>query len=180
MKRDRGPWIRTFTGRKFYLFDPRYTDIAIEDIAHSLAHTSRFGGHLPHFYSVAEHSILVASLVPDPHKLEALLHDAAEAYIGDIVRPLKYAVPDIKGIEVYISGVIRDKFNIPSWTPVVKAADEAMIAAEVEQLWQVDWRNEEGWMISHVNETPHVQFHCYAPHVAEQVFLEVFKHVSKP
>ena len=90
--------IRTFTGKVFDLkiLDPE--SICIEDIAHALAKTTRFGGHLKEFYSVAQHSVLMAQLVPSELKVEALLHDASEAYLGDMPSPFKKMMPEYKKI----------------------------------------------------------------------------------
>ena len=81
--------MQTFTGRLFDPFNPDPALIDLRDIAHALGNICRFGGHSRRYYSVAEHSILVASLVPEPLRLPALLHDAAEAYLGDIITPIK-------------------------------------------------------------------------------------------
>lgn len=89
---NRGPYIQTYTGKKFHPFDPKPEEICIEDIAHSLAHICRFNGHTEFFYSVAQHSLIVAHLLKDESPLTqllGLLHDAAEAYIGDIPAPIK-------------------------------------------------------------------------------------------
>lgn len=83
------PTILTFTGRTFDLLNPDPTSICIEDIAHALSLKCRWGGHTSRFYSVAEHSLNVMSRVSDKAKFEALLHDAAEAYLGDIASPFK-------------------------------------------------------------------------------------------
>lgn len=85
----RGDYFITFTGKKFYFSDPLPEMICLADIAHALAHQCRFGGHAKRFYSVAEHSVLVSYLVPPHLALKGLLHAAAKAYYGDIVRPLK-------------------------------------------------------------------------------------------
>lgn len=82
-------WIQTYSGKAFDLWDPQPDQIDITDIAHALSLQCRFNGHCRQFYSVAQHSVLVARLLPEPLRLYGLLHDAAEAYIGDIVRPLK-------------------------------------------------------------------------------------------
>jgi len=82
-----GDWIQTYTGKRFWPLDPRPEDVDILDIAHSLSLLCRFTGHTSSFYSVSQHSILVAQEVPKRLRLWALFHDAAEAYIGDIARP---------------------------------------------------------------------------------------------
>jgi len=76
-----GHWVNTYTGKHFHYLDPQPEEIDIIDIAHSLSLTCRYGGHCKQFYSVGDHSIRVAEIVPDELKLRALLHDAAEAYL---------------------------------------------------------------------------------------------------
>lgn len=83
-----GPMIMLASGAYFDLLDPWGSEFTIEDVAHGLAHTCRYAGQCREFYSVAEHSINVAD-VSDGFEIEALLHDAAEAFIGDVTRPLK-------------------------------------------------------------------------------------------
>src|ERR1700683_336889 len=87
---DRGAWIVTFSGRRFYVLDPRPSDVRIEDIAHSLSLQCRFNGHVKNFYSVAQHSVLVSERCDPADALYGLLHDASEAYIGDMSAPLKH------------------------------------------------------------------------------------------
>src|SRR4051812_30250690 len=82
-----GNWMQTFTGRQFWPVDPRADEIAIEDIARALAMTCRFGGHVRFHYSVAQHSFLVSLVCSPEHALWGLLHDASEAYLGDVVWP---------------------------------------------------------------------------------------------
>src|SRR5438128_12538670 len=84
----RGDWMQTYTGRAFYPLDPRLDDICIEDIAHALSMLCRYGGQCQEFYSVAEHSVLMSYAVNPQHALWALLHDATESYMGDLIRPL--------------------------------------------------------------------------------------------
>jgi len=81
-------WITTYTGKRFHYLDPQPEEIDIVDIAHALSLTCRFGGHCKEFYSVAEHSIRVAEIVPKEFQLLALLHDAGEAYTGDVQSPI--------------------------------------------------------------------------------------------
>lgn len=82
-------WILTNSAKPMSLVRPRADLVTPEDIAHSLALVCRFNGHCKHHYSVAQHSLLVASIVPKEDQLPALLHDAAKAYVGDMVQPLK-------------------------------------------------------------------------------------------
>lgn len=81
--------VNTYAGERFYPLAPLPGSVSIESIAHALAHQCRFNGHCARFYSVAEHSICVSYQVPPALALAGLLHDAAEAYIGDVVRPIK-------------------------------------------------------------------------------------------
>lgn len=90
----RGGWAMTFSGRRFFPAAPHVDAICIDDIAHSLAHQCRFAGHAYSHYSVAQHSVLVAELCSTPNKMVGLLHDATEAYLQDIIRPLKQALGD--------------------------------------------------------------------------------------
>lgn len=89
--------LHTFTGRGFDPLNPRAEDVQLEDIAHHLGNTCRFGGATPKFYSVAQHAVLVALMVLEASRrpdwaLLALHHDSAEAYIGDWPRPIKTGV----------------------------------------------------------------------------------------
>jgi len=82
-------WIQTFTGRQFFPLRPTIGELSIIDIAHALAMKCRFTGHVSTFYSVAEHCVHCSFRVPREHALWALLHDAAEAYLPDVARPIK-------------------------------------------------------------------------------------------
>ena len=84
-------WIHTFTGRHFYPLNPNADDVDIEDIAHALANTCRFNGHVSTFYSVAQHCVL-ASQYCESDPLWALMHDAAEAYLPDVAAPVKKVI----------------------------------------------------------------------------------------
>lgn len=103
--------IRTFSGQFVNLTDPDPSTINIIDIAHSLGNLCRFAGHTINFYSVAEHSIQCANLLDDQNKLAGLLHDASEAYLMDIPRPLKALLPGYKALEDKFMQVIANKFG---------------------------------------------------------------------
>ncbi|WP_245269581.1 hypothetical protein [Allorhizobium undicola] len=130
-----GNWMQTFTGRKFWPIDPRPEDVCIEDIAHALAMTCRYGGHCNFFYSVAEHSVLISHQVRDEDALWGLLHDAAEAYISDIIRPAKPFLTNYKLLENNLMSAICERFNLPLAMPEsVRWADEAILAYEMKQV----------------------------------------------
>lgn len=105
-------WIVTYTGRFFFPLKPSVKDICIEDIAHSLSNLCRFNGHTCMFYSVAEHSIHVSELLPDNLTFLGLMHDAAEAYIGDWTSPVKELFPEVKKCENRIFEKIAEKYNL--------------------------------------------------------------------
>ena len=104
----------TASGKLISIYDPKPEDICIEDIAASLSKICRFGGNIGEFYSVAQHSVMVSFLAPDELKKAALLHDAAEAYLGDVIKPLKHILePLYTPIEQRFEKVIFEKFNVP-------------------------------------------------------------------
>ncbi|HAV79570.1 MAG TPA: hypothetical protein DCX55_02475, partial [Erythrobacter sp.] len=135
------------SGKRFDLLDPSGSDFDIDDVAHGLAHVCRYAGQCRKFYSVAEHSILVSETVAD-FAYEALLHDAAEAFIGDITRPLKQLLPDYKAIEADIEEAINERFGLSKAAkPVIKEADLRVLAAEQMQVMApecADWAVEAG------------------------------------
>lgn len=124
-------WITTHTGLHFDYSKPNPNAIYIRDIAIALSRECRFTGQSQKFYSVAQHSVECSYIVPDAFKLEALLHDAVEAYCKDIPSPLKKLLPDYQKIENNIDLVIRKKFNLPlTISAEVKRADLIMLAIE--------------------------------------------------
>ncbi len=129
------PWMQTFSGKSFQLekIDPGKIDIV--DIAHGLSLTCRFNGHCRTFYSVAQHSILVSEIVSPENALWGLLHDAAEAYIGDVTRPVKRLIPQFKEVEARILKAVASKFDLPERIPEeVLDADNSILATEASQL----------------------------------------------
>jgi hypothetical protein len=133
-------WIQTHTGRAFYPFAPRLEDIDIEDIAHALSMQCRYAGHVKRFYSVAEHCIHIAeALLRDgqPRHVVAagLMHDATEAYLVDLPRPVKNMLPGYKDAEVRLAAVIAEKFRLPPVEPpIVKEYDTRILRNEAEAL----------------------------------------------
>jgi len=127
--------IRTNSGINFNVFEPTLEMICIEDIAHSLSNQCRFGGHLPEFYSVAQHCLMCSSLVSPKYKLQALLHDASEAYLLDIPTPIKNRLDNYKVIEDRLMILISQKFGFKyPLEPDVKEVDAFMLRFEWDQL----------------------------------------------
>ena len=156
--------IRTNSGQWVDVFDPDPDTINIEDIAHALSHLCRFGGHVPKFYSVAEHSVLCTALAPDHLKLDALLHDASEAYLVDLPRPIKRNIPDYKKIEAKLMVVIAQKFGFLYPMPqLVQKADEYMLDYEWDCF---------------VKKKTYNDIKCYAPDMAKKLFLKKFKQIA--
>ncbi|ECG8590445.1 HD family hydrolase [Salmonella enterica subsp. salamae] len=128
-------FIQTLSGKKFNYLTSTIDDIDIEDIANSLSNICRFAGHIPEFYSVAQHSVQCSKLVPPEFALEALLHDAAEAYVQDIPSPLKRLLADYQRIEERVDSLVRIKFKLPEMqSSIVKYADLVMLATERRDL----------------------------------------------
>ncbi len=127
----RGHWMQTFSGGRFYPLDPRPEDLDLADIAHSLSHICRYGGHVDRFYSVAEHCVLLSHAVAPEHALWALLHDATEAYVGDMVRPLKAHMPDYCQVEDRIMDIVALRYGLDGPMPAeVKDADTRILLDE--------------------------------------------------
>lgn len=138
-------WILTRTGRRFDLLMPKASQVSTLDIAHALANICRFNGHTRRHYSVAQHSLLVASIVPAEHQLAALLHDATEAYVGDMVRPLKQGMREFYETQGLVSLydeverrvwlAICERFKLePELPACVHEADMIALATERRDL----------------------------------------------
>ena len=179
-------WMRTFTGKKFWPLQPRIEDLDIRDIAHHLGMQVRYNGAVRKFYSVAEHSVIVSQYVPTQYAREGLLHDAAEAYLGDMIRPLKHSKdPKIAGVlkmylaaEDQLTRLIEARYNLfPTWG-VVNDVDTRIVTDESFQLLE---HPEE---FADAGEALGVELECFAPPVAEEFFLcrfyELFTEEIKP
>jgi len=142
-------WQRMLSGRRLDLLDPSPLDIEIEDIAHGLARVARWNGQTKgaHAFSVAQHSLLVERLVHElrpkaarPLRLAALLHDAAEYVIGDLISPFKTAVGlDYKAFENRLARAIHIRFGLPpentaDEVALIKRADRMSAYFEATQL----------------------------------------------
>lgn len=132
--------ILTISGQYFPYESPETYDFDIKEIAHSLARLCRFTGHVntDGIYSVAQHSVLVSEIVPKELKISALLHDAAEAYVGDVNSPLKQLLPEYKKIEKKVEKAIFNHFGRPYPKHLaIKQADLRLLAAECRDFQPV-------------------------------------------
>lgn len=133
-----GGWLQTYSGKTFFFRDMKAEDISLEDISHALSNYCRFAGHCKEFYSVAQHSVLVSNILNrhrDPKlELAGLLHDATEAYMGDVTRPLKQLLPEYKALENNLHKIIAAKFEVDLDDPLVKEADNIALMTEARDL----------------------------------------------
>lgn len=137
-------YIQTRNGGTFSLTDPDPEDVNLADIGWALAHLCRYTGHVRAFYSVAQHSVMAAKALRDRGHdrlvvLQGLLHDAAEAYVGDVASPLKALLPEYRKVEERVWRVICQRFHIPvDLAPPVKRIDLELLMWEAPDLvWEL-------------------------------------------
>lgn len=191
-------FIRTYTGKRFWPLAPKAEDICIEDIAHALSHLCRWTGHTKSFYSVAEHSLRVSLLAQQTvtqgatlgrvgqdriaHAREValwgLLHDASEAYICDLSRPLKHGTPlgDLyRGQERRLMAAIANRFELmPHMPSVVKDADTVLLATEARDLMGVASAVKAEWGFGGIEQLTQT-IEPMDPECAEWQFMRRFK-----
>lgn len=161
-------WIETFTGKAIHPLEPKAEDICIEDIAHALSNICRFNGHTSQFYSVAEHSVFVMLNVPIQHRVAALLHDATEAYLCDLPRPIKHNVTGYAEAEHRLMECIAAKFGFTLPLPeIVKEIDTRILFDERDQFMPPTDRD---WGFD--AEPLGVTLRGWAPAEAEAAFLQ--------
>lgn len=187
-------WTETFTGKRFFFENPTPGMVDVADIAHSLALLCRYGGHCRVFYSVAEHSWLLADWyldsvapgyavgrsVPTAEQAETafalLMHDASEAYLIDVPRPVKARLPDYKRLEAPIEAAIAGRFRMEYPHPrVVREADGRII---VDERAQVMSRSGNDWAIGGL-EPLGVSLRAWSPGVAEFQFKDMFRYLQR-
>jgi hypothetical protein len=170
-------WIQTFTGRAFCPLSPQSRDVCIEDIAHALSMKCRFTGHCREFYSVAQHSYFVSTVVPELDALWGLMHDAAEAYLPDVARPIKNAIAGFRDIEYDVLQTITQRFGLSWPMPMpVRDADMVMLATEQRDLMSKPpylWTSIEGIKPLESKIT------AWEPRKAEEMFLHRFKVLTR-
>ncbi len=178
-----GRFIETFTGATVNPLKPVWADIRIEDIAHGLSNECRFNGQCRFFYSVAEHSVRVSELLEseecsEQESLWGLLHDASEAFLKDLPRPLK-CDPELGPLydkcERRLMRAICLKFSLPMVQPlVVTSADQCLLATEVRDLMHGDrpyWKKIKAEPLTN-------RISPWSPAVAEYEFLRRFKQLG--
>ncbi|HEY0983534.1 hypothetical protein [Schlesneria sp.] len=172
-----GSTIRTRSGHYLDLLNPRPEQIDIKDIAGALSKICRFGGQIERFYSVAQHSLHCAQVAElwYPGRLDVrravLMHDAAEAYIGDIVKPLKCLLDKVEMIESLIEGAIATRFGIDftSSFDEVRRIDQGMLIAERDALFSRG--DGQKWTGEDLARIPDLHIESLEPHNAEIAFL---------
>ena len=174
-------WIETASGKRFSFLEPDPDSIDIHDIAYALSNLCRYTGHCRSFYSVAEHSVYVASLLPSDLRLSGLLHDAAEAYLGDVNSPLKRLLPDFKKIEHGVEEAIAKKFNLPyPFAAGVKHADLQQLRTEAHHLLPSKGEEWESWGTEKLHVDNGRVPACVPPLAAYNSFMAVYEMLTKP
>jgi uncharacterized protein len=180
------PFTTTGSGRKFYPTRPERTEFNICDIARGLSKANRWNGQTGEPYSVAQHSVLCAEFFPNDTRkaYRALMHDAAEAYIGDIARPIKALLPDFKRLERTVEAAIFFQFDVEvtdkEVIDAVHMADLWMLFEERRQLFEFpdllektfsDWTIEPAVF----PEMRHIEIIPWDHNYAEHEFLNAYR-----
>lgn len=166
-------FVSTYSGNRLYLANPSIDDVSILDIAHHLAGVNRFSGATTVPYSVAQHSVHVSYLVPQGYELAGLLHDAAEAYLGDMVKPLKLFLGDeFAAMEKNVMNVIAEAFGVDyrDYDPI-KRADLVALATEKRDL--MPFSSEDWSYLDGVNPDP-MTIKPWSHQGAKQAYLNRF------
>jgi hypothetical protein len=167
----KGDWMQTYSGAQFWPMDPRASEVRVGDIAAALSKLCRYGGQCNRFYSVAEHCVHVANYAPEGLKLAALMHDASEAYLSDVIRPIKSFLTNYLEIEAGLERVIAERFRLTWPMPAeVKRLDTAILADERDQAMApppVPWSQTTEPALG-------VTLQFWTPEVAQTEFLNAF------
>jgi len=176
-----GNFMQVWTGGQYWPLDPRAEEVFIEDIAHSLAMQCRYGGHCERYYSVAEHSVHVARVVPPGLALLGLLHDASEAYLSDVIRPLKHHLTNYKDLEQLNWLVIAERFGLPEVLPAaIHEADAALLHAECLALMKpMPEVSRTVWLMGDIQPPAEVTIHGWYPKVAKAMFLRRYQELTR-
>lgn len=171
-----GDWLQVYSGIQFWPLDARPDEVDIIDIAHALSLQCRYAGHVKKFYSVAEHCLHVSMHCPQEFALEGLLHDATEAYLVDMPRPVKNFMPQYKVAEKALEAVVAERFGLQyPWPAGVMDIDNRILLDEREQLMSVPpipWGVDGLAMVG-------VRVSCLSPSQAEHDFLDRFEEIMR-
>lgn len=166
-----GPMIMLASGNYFDFANPENSVFTIEDIAYGLSNICRFVGQCKRFYSVAQHSVCVSRIVPPEHAYAGLMHDAAEAFIGDVSRPLKDILPEYRVIESRVERAVFSHFDVPFPLPrEVKDADAIMLATEQAHIMRCG----DNWSVLNGVEPVDIELPECGPRRARVEFLDQF------
>jgi hypothetical protein len=165
--------MQTYTGKLLDLAHFSEDDVRLPDISHALAIINRFTGHSRCPYSVAQHSVMVSKIIEPEHARWGLLHDASEAYLGDVATPLKNMLPEYRALEERIQRTIARRFGLVWPMPVeVKRADVRALMAEKRDLLTVD----HDWGIDVEPMAGPILPYCWQQ--AKQLFEERYKEIA--
>ena len=177
----RKAYIATASGKQFFLLDPRLEDIDIHDIAHGLSLQCRWTGQCKFHYSIAQHSYLCSFVGPDNEAFDRLMHDASEAYIGDMNRPLKHytaAGAAYMQVEAKLQRTIAERFGFSIVEPAsVKLADNYLLYAERDQIVGYKFDEAEDW--ERYKDKGSITIEQWHPSQAKQMFLNRFDELYK-
>ena len=165
-------WIQTYSGRQFDLTDPS-SCVYIRDIAHALSNVCRFAGHTNVHYSVAQHCVLVSQHCK--HALWGLLHDAAEAYIGDVPRPVKRVASGVQDLETVILKRIAEQFRLEWPIPEEVCIVDRRISLDEKRCLM--GKSPVPWTIENFYKPLDIEIVAWSPAAAEQAYLKRFKDI---
>ena len=167
-------WIGTISGTRFDAWNIKPDDIKLIDIATGISNVCRFSGQVPWHYSVAQHSLLISRIVPEKYALEGLMHDAAEAYLGDVPKPIRTGLADYNALMKLVETAIASKFELVyPWPQEVEIADTRMFMTECVAFK----RNTAGYG---VDASPYANV-VIAPSTQDEIkgaFIKRFVHLS--
>lgn len=152
--------IRTYSGLLVDVLNPETDNFQIEDIAHALSQLCRYGGHSPRFYSVAQHSYLCARMAPVKLQMQALMHDASEAYLCDVPSPIKPALKNYQVIEEHLMVVIAKRFGF-----------QYPLDEQIHEIDKIILHQEWDELIMGKGTT---RFNTWSPEFAKHMFLDMF------